>query len=350
MAKSLLESSALSAFCESMALMFSAGIQTDEAVHMLSENMKDSSFKRACNSMYGQLINGSTLADAMEGSKAFPVYAIDMVRLGERTGRLEHALRSLSVYYDEEDRLFSKIRSSIGYPAALLCVMSVILAFTVAVILPVFVDVYESLSGSLTSGSFSSVNVSIGIGWVALGVTLVCTILALFGLFMSRSEKGRQRMLRLFEKTPFTRQAMYQMALSRFSSTLAIYIASGENTDDAMRDALGMINHRGLKKKVQAAYDDMIDVANAKGLAQVISEHEIFEPVYARMLAIGNRSGGLDGVLDHLSAAFFDDAVQQLDRIIDTTEPALAAFMTIAVGATLVSVMLPLIGIMGSIG
>ena len=55
-------------------------------------------------------------------------------------------------------------------------------------------------------------------------------------------------------------------------------------------------------------------------------------------------------MLDRLSGTFFDDAVVQIDRVIDATEPALAAFLTVAVGATLISVMLPLIGIMGSIG
>lgn len=350
MAKKLLESSALSAFCESMALMFSAGIQTDESVHMLAENMKDSPLKRACDYMYKQLIGGSSLADAMAASRAFPDYAINMVRAGERTGRLEQVLRTLGVYYDEEDRLFAKIRSSIGYPAALLCIMSIILAFTVAVILPVFVDVYESLSGSLTTGSFSSVSISIGIGYGALAVTLLATLIVLIGVMMTRSERGRERMLRLLEKLPFSRQAMYQMALSRFSSTLAIYIASGENTDDAMRDALPMIAHKGLRKKVSRAYNALIDLENSKGFSQVISEFEIFEPVYARMLTIGTRSGSIDEVLERLSVTFFEDAIAQLDRVIDTTEPVLAAFLTLAVGATLISVMLPLIGIMGSIG
>lgn len=350
MAKKLLESSALSAFCESMALMFSAGIQTDESVHMLAENMKDSPLKRACDNMYTRLINGSNLADAMAASGAFPTYAVNMVQAGEHTGRLEQVLRTLGVYYDEEDRLFAKIRSSIGYPAALLCIMSVILAFTVAVILPVFVDVYESLSGSLTSGSFSSVSISIGIGYAALAITLLATLVVLIGVLMTRSERGRERMLRLLEKLPFSRQAMYQMALSRFSSTLAIYIASGENVDDAMRDSLPMISHKGLRKKVAAAYDALIDLEHSKGFAQVVADFEVFEPVYARMLTIGTRSGSIDDVLDRLSATFFDDAIQQLDRVIDTTEPVLAAFLTIAVGATLISVMLPLIGIMGSIG
>lgn len=97
MSKSLLESSALSAFCESTALMLSAGIQTDEAVSMLSENMEDSAFKRACDRVYVGLISGATLSQAMEASGAFPRYAVDMVGVGEASGRLEEVLRSLGV-------------------------------------------------------------------------------------------------------------------------------------------------------------------------------------------------------------------------------------------------------------
>ena len=350
MAHSLLESSALSAFCESTALMLAAGIQTDEAVSMLSENMEDSAFKRACNRVYAALIDGATLSQAMQVSGAFPRYAVDMVGVGEKAGRLEEVLRSLGVYYDEEDRLFAKIRSSIGYPAALLCLMSVILAFTVAVILPVFVGVYDNLAGGLTTGSFNAVAISIGIGWVALVVTLVCTVVALVGLFASRGEGGRQAIMRLFEKVPFTRQAMYQLALSRFTSAVAIYTASGVNSDDAMKEALATVEHVALRQKVEQAYEAMISPVTAKSLAQAIGDHGVFEPVYARMLTIGSRSGSMEEVLDRLSGTFFDDAVVQIDRVIDATEPALAAFLTVAVGATLISVMLPLIGIMGSIG
>ena len=87
-----------------------------------------------------------------------------------------------------------------------------------------------------------------------------------------------------------------------------------------------------------------------KSLAQAVSESGVFEPVYARMLTIGARSGSMEDVLGRLSLTFFDDAIMKMDRLVDGVEPALAAFLTVAVGATLVSVMLPLIGIMGSIG
>ena len=94
----------------------------------------------------------------------------------------------------------------------------------------------------------------------------------------------------------------------------------------------------------------MIDLDRGLGLGQAIAESELLEPVYARMLAIGSRTGSIDGVLAQLSDTFFDDAISRIDHAVDSIEPVLAAFLTVAVGATLISVMLPLIGIMGSIG
>ena len=66
MADKLLESGAVSAFCSSVATMLAAGIQTDEAVHMLSENRDQSEFKRVCDAVYAKLIEGVGLADSLD--------------------------------------------------------------------------------------------------------------------------------------------------------------------------------------------------------------------------------------------------------------------------------------------
>lgn len=350
MAQRLADSAAVSVFCDSIALMLSVGIQTDEAVHMLSEDMEDTSFGKTCKQIYRSLIAGKDLAQSMKDTGAFPRYATDMVAVGERSGHLEDVLRSLSVYYSEESRLFTKIASSIGYPTALLCIMSVILLFAVIVILPVFISVYERLSGSLTTGSFNEVSVAIGIGWVALIVTLVCAIVFLVATIMTRFSNGRQSLLKLFEKLPLTKSAMYELALSRFVSALAIYVASGLNTDEAMNASLATITHDRLQENVSKAYDLMIDSENPRSIVQAVSEVELFDPVYIRMLTVASRSGSLDGILIQLASLFFNEAISDIDGVIDSVEPIMAAFLTVAVGATLISVMLPLIGVMGSIG
>jgi len=133
MANKLLESGAISAFCGSVATMLSAGVQTEEAVHLLTENREGSYFKDVCDKTCAELVAGSGLADAMDATGAFPAYAVNMVRVGEASGRTDRVLRSLSSYYGAESRMFAKLQSSVGYPAAMLSVMAVVLAFTVVV-------------------------------------------------------------------------------------------------------------------------------------------------------------------------------------------------------------------------
>ncbi len=368
----------VSSFCEGIAIMLAAGIQTDEAVHMLSENMGDTPLHRACDEVYRGLVSGRGLAASMRaaggagadgaagdpgagqgpaastGSGAaapvFPAYAVALVKIGERSGRMENVLRSLAVYYDEEERVFAKLRASIGYPAALLCVMSVILAFTVIGILPVFLGVYDELAGGLAGGSFAAVGAAVAVGWVALALTLAVTACALVGSAAVRTPRGQARILALLERLPVTRPAMYRLALSRFSAAASAYLASGADSDTAMREALRVVDHPVLHERLERAHDAMVDPARALSFSQAVTEFEVLEPVYARMLAIGSRAGSVDGVLERLSATFFDDAVAQIDRAVDAVEPALAALLTVAVGATLISVMLPLVGMMGAIG
>lgn len=350
MSAKMLESSALSAYCESIALMLAAGIQTDEAVHLLGDNMQDLYFKESCDAVYRELITGKSLAAAMRETQRFPAYSIDMVAAGEKTGRLEEVLLGLSRYYDEEDRLFSKIKNAIGYPAALLGIMSIILLFTVVFILPVFISVYENLSGDLTTGSFSFVNVSVVIGWVALAITLLCAIAILICTSMLRTQNGSIKVIAALERMPYARRPLQQLALSRFTSALSIFIASGIDTNASMQEAIKMCEHKKLRKQLEAVQREMIDLDHPKSLAQAMYDNDVFEPIYARMLVIGTRTGSLEVVLQRLADTSFDDSLTQIDRFIDSVEPALAAFLTVSVGATLISVMLPLIGIMGSIG
>jgi type IV pilus assembly protein PilC len=193
-------------------------------------------------------------------------------------------------------------------------------------------------------------NISIIIGLVALVITLVSTVTIGALSIMSRTASGRIKLIAVLEGFPFTRDSMYQLALSRFAAALSTYVSSGVDTETAMRSSAEFVTNATLRAKVMKAYDAMIDSNNPRSLAQAITEFEVFEPLYARMLSVGSETGSSDEMLSRLSTIFFDDALESIDRIIDHVEPLFAGFLTITVGATLIAVMLPLIGIMRSIG
>ena len=151
--------------------------------------------------------------------------------------------------------------------------MSVILAFTVIVILPVFSDVY-----TLAGGSFSSVGISAFIGWIALIVMIVCAVLALALAFSTNTESGRQKVMDMLAHVPRTRQAMYQLALSRFTAALATLVSSGITEEEAMSRAIETVDHDRLRKRLEKAAATMTDLDNPRSLTQAISEKNIFEP------------------------------------------------------------------------
>jgi type IV pilus assembly protein PilC len=273
-----------------------------------------------------------------------------MVATGEYSGHLEQVLRNLELYYDEEDRMFAKLRSALDYPALLLMIMAVILLLTVLYILPLFARVYQSMAGSLATQSAISVDASAVIGWVSLVITALCAAGAYYLSLSAHSEKGRGRVIRQLERIPLTSKAMYRLALSRFTAALATFVSSGVTSEEAMGQALVTVQHDKLRSRIQAAHDSMVDLDHPLSLPQAIGKHEVFEPLYARMLNVGMRSGTADETLAQMSQTFFDDAIVQIDRSLDHVEPVLAAFLTVAVGATLIAVMLPLVGVMIAIG
>lgn len=350
MAKGVLGSADCATFFRSVATMLSVGVQADEAVFMVADSDEDDALKAAALGVYRSLLEGSHLSTAMRDAGCFPDQAVTLVESGEETGRLDDTLNSLAEYYDEETRLMLKVRSSVVYPCVLLCILSVIMAFTVGAIIPVFEGVYEGMVGSLAASSFSAIDVGIAIGWVALGATLLVTLLALVAFVASRTNGGRRGLLGLGQKMPFARRAFYDLSLSRFTASLAAFTAAGQNTDDAVGHALQTVDNKALRVKVSRAYKSMASTSPANSLVQAFAAHGVFDGQQLRMLAFGLKTGSMDGVLQRMSGELFDEAVDGMDAMLDKVEPILSGFVTVAVGVTLIAVMLPLVGMMGAIG
>lgn len=76
----------------------------------------------------------------------------------------------------------------------------------------------------------------------------------------------------------------------------------------------------------------------------------LLKGVYAKVLMGGSKSGSLDRAAAHISKIYFEEAQDKIDGLIAVIEPALVSLLSIAIGAILVAILLPLIGIMSNIG
>ena len=85
-------------------------------------------------------------------------------------------------------------------------------------------------------------------------------------------------------------------------------------------------------------------------LPEALSNAQIFTNLYSRMVAVGFRSGSVDLVFKQIAQNYDEETEKQLNRIISIIEPTLVIILSLVVGMILLSVLLPLMGIMSSIG
>ena len=345
--KRKLDELGVSAFCESMAMMLGSGIQIDEAVGLLKQ--KDGSggvLEEALRVMEGAVEQGAGLFTAMEQSGVFPEYALKMVGAGEKAGRLEDVLFRLSRYYADQKVVRDKIRNAVTYPAAMLILIIAVLAVMVTVVLPVFAGVYEEMSGSLAASGYGYISWAYGFCWVALGVMVLFTLVLIVGLLLWKGGK-RGVVEGALRKVPICGNILDKMGMFRFTSALDTFLASGEMQDIAVMDSMEMVDYAPVEEKIKKCLTRMEE---GHSIAVAAYDEELFEPVYGRMLLAGERSGNLGSVLERLTGLLEESCGSLVDRLVAVVDPLLSGILMVTVAMSLLSVMLPLIGIMNAIG
>jgi len=234
----------------------------------------------------------------------------------------------------------------VTYPTILLVLMAVVMLVLVTIVMPVFSSVYASLAGSISASAYVYMKVAYVISYIALIVTLVIAVFFLVGFVIGGTEGGARKLESFFEKFPYTRRAYYEFALAHFTTALSTFVASGIDPDTAVSRLAEEVTHTRLKAVVG---DVKARMESGKSFSQAAQDADLFEPLYTRMLISGSKSGNLDGTLAYLSTLITEDATTQMDRLINRIEPLFAGFLTIVLGCALISIMLPLIGMLGAL-
>lgn len=341
-----LDSLGVSAFCESMAMMVQSGIQMDEAVALLGSGGQGGPLEEGIVVMRAETEAGKGLSAAMEATGLFPDYCIRMVLAGEKAGRLEDVLFQLARYYEDQKTMTGKLRNAVLYPVAMLGITIMVLVVMLAMVLPAFTDVYDSLTGSLTASAYGYVNWAYGLCRAALAVMLVLAVALVLGFILWKSGK-RNFVEKLLHRIPACASILESLGMFRFTAALSTFLASGEIQDVAVAESRKMASCGPVEEKIDRCVSRM---EQGHGIAQAAVDVRLFEPVYSRMLLAGERSGSLESVLRKLTGLLADHCTELVDRLVGIVDPVLSGALMLAVGVSLLSVMLPLIGMMNSMG
>lgn len=338
----------LSMFCTELAMLLDAGLAITDSVQVLQDDKTGAEAKEITQILYNSLILGNPFSAALAETKVFPQYMIHMIEVGERTGRLVQTLNALAAHYERQSRLSVTIKNSVLYPAILLVLMIAVVLILIVQVLPIFNDIFARLGAQMDPLAVRLMQFG---GWLsnaAVGIALVFGAIFVLLFIMWVASPIRKGIVRAFSDRWGNKGIFGRMAASRFVYALTLAMASGMDTSDSIEIAAKV---SGGTKAVDEKHRKCVELLESGStLSDALSGAGILSAQDAKMLSVGSVSGKADLAMAEIARRSDINVRDSIDRIVAGVEPTLVILSSVVVGVILLSVMLPLMGIMTSIG
>ncbi len=342
-----LSNAELASFCGQLSMILRSGISALEGLSIMREDVPAGDGRKLLDDMIGAMETGGSFHDAVHDAGCFPVYMDNMVQLGDQSGRLDDVMGSLAAYYRREDALARSIKSAVTYPLVMLGMMVAVMLVLIIKVLPVFNQVFQQLDAGLSGVSGAVLRMGEAMSRYSIVFVVVALMLAAVCAYFLAVRKGRDQMRSFATRFFGTKKLSEKIACARFASGMHLALSSGLNIDESLDTVSRLVEHPAVGQKVQRIRQL---VAEGGSLSDAIGETGLFTGVYARMVNIGVKTGAIDDVMRQIAEQYDDEIEQGMASAIAKLEPTLVAILSVAVGMILLSVMLPLMGIMSNIG
>jgi general secretion pathway protein F len=326
--------------------LLEAGLNLVEALQTLSAKESQGERQVVLAGILEAIRRGEPFSQAVARfPQHFPALYVATLKASERTGDVREALTRWVACQEELDRVRKKIVSAAIYPAILIFVGTLVLAFLMFYVVPRFARVYEDISGTLPFFSAMLIAFGRGVerhGWL-IGLTGVAAIaLGLYGV--SRASVRAWLTDRLW-RIPAVGERMKVFQLARLYRMIGMLLRAGIPAVAALTMVRGLLTAH-LRPQLARATESieqgqsMSDAFGAAGLAT---------PVAARMMVVGERSGDM-GEMMHRIARFHDEEISRfVEWFTRAFEPVLMVVLGLAIGGVVVLMYMPIFELAGNI-
>lgn len=346
-ARGMLTPAEISTFCAQLSMILKAGIPVSEGLSIMHGDMQKSEGREIIGTILEHTELGEPLHTALDASGLFPKYVVDMVEIGGQTGRLDEVMDYLCDYYEREEAISKNVKSAVTYPLVMIVMMVLVIGVLVVKVLPIFQQVFLQLGSEMSSFSLRIMHFGSLVGRYSVVIVAVIAAAAAAVYFMNRTQGGKAA-LASFQSRFFLTKGLYaKIASGRFAGAMAMMLSSGLDTDQSLEMAAKLIDNAYISKKIE---DCKTQIAQGSSFAGALESAGIFSGIYSKMVSVGFKTGSADTVMKKLADRYEEEIDTHVGNLVALLEPSLVAVLSVIVGMILLSVMLPLMGIMSSIG
>lgn len=338
----------LSEFNRELSDMLGAGVPLVRCLTILSqEETRKKKDREILTGVLKAVRQGEALSDAMEQQKgAFPALMIHMYRAAENGGNLGGTAMRLSLHYEKEHHLDTRIKGAVTYPK-ILAVMSVLMViFIMSFILPQLSELFDNMS-QLPLPTRILFGISDFIGTHGIGLLAVLIILVLLFLLLFRIPAVRRKRDEWKLKIPVAGKLLSVIYTARFARSLSSLYRSGLPIVNAMQIARRTIGN----SYIEGQFDEVISLLKeGHCFSEAVDHIDGFRKKLSSVIRVGEESGDMAVMLDSLADAFDYESEMATGRLISYLEPALIICMAVIIGFIMIAVMMPIYDSYSAIG
>ncbi len=333
-------------FNQSLLILLKAGLSVVEAIETLADRESRSDAKQILVRLHGQLNNGLSLSAALEAQPAvFPPLYIASVRANEKTGALTEAIERFILYRSQADLMRKRIVGAAIYPAMILGVGSLVIAFLLLYVVPRFSLVFQDLGDRiplmsrllLQWGQFAHAH------WAGLlggGVLMVAAVAYALGRPEVRRALGQ-----MIQRIPRVGEAVRVYQLARFYRALGMLQQAGIPIVSALDMVTGLLPPT-LHPALAAARRD---IGEGRSISAAFESHGLTTAVSLRLLRVAERTGQMGEMLERTAGFHDEDISQSIEWFIRLFEPLLMIAIGIVIGIVVLLMYAPIFELAGSI-
>lgn len=333
---------ALTQFTRQLEVLLDATIPYDKAFQLIIPQTEDSGFQSILSDVRGRVVEGGSLAGAMgRYPHVFPTMYVSMVRSGENAGNLGLIMRRLADYYEAQERMLSKLKGALIYPAFMMVFGLAVVIFMVTTIVPKITRIFESQEEALPLPTRILMGVSDFVvdHWFLL-LLLISGIVVGISSFL-RSKRGREWKDMIELKLPLLSRLRIKVMVARYCQTLGTLLKSGVD----LKTALEISKHVVENKIFISKLDQLIIDVNNKGvpLSAAMARIDYFPEYVRHVVSIGEEAARVDELLEKVADRMQEEVSTLLEGLTTLLQPALIMVLGGAVGFIALAVLLPML-------
>ncbi len=324
-----------------LATLVKAGIPLVESLTALIDQLEDEGLREAMTDVRNKVNEGTAFASALAAHPGyFPGLYVSMVSAGEASGTLEAVLARLADFMESQVKLKNKVVGALAYPAFMGLMGVVILWVMMVVVVPKVSAIFEDFKAALPWYTSALISISHIFGtfwWLVLGLLGAA---AYAFVRWKATPEGRYRWDAITLQVPVFGELLRMVAIARFTRTLATLLASGVALLKAMDIVKNVMENKVLEAVITEA---AASIKEGESIAEPLKRSGKFPPIVTHMIAIGERSGELESMLEAVASSY-DSAIDGRVAVLTSLlEPILIVVMGGLSGGVAFAILMPLL-------